>query len=56
MGGAGGALRVPSSPSKSLESWCIENTVLLRAGQSYKAGKLQFAGGRYADERPVDRA
>ena len=41
---------------ESLESWCVENTVPLRAWQSYKAGKLQFVGGRQADEQPFDSA
>jgi hypothetical protein len=50
MGGGGGVPRVPSSRGESLESWCVENTVPLRAWQSYKAGKLQFALGRHADE------
>ena len=39
---------------ESLESWYVENTVLLRVGQSYKAGKLLIVGGRQVDERPVD--
>ena len=56
LGGGGGALRVPSRRGmKSLESWCVENTVLLRAGQRYKAGKLLIAGERQVDERHVDR-
>jgi hypothetical protein len=46
----------PQITDESLESWCVENTVPLRAWQSYKAGKLQFAGGRPADEQPFDRA
>jgi hypothetical protein len=41
---------------ESLESWCVENTVPLRAWQSYKAGKLQFAGERPVDEPPFDSA
>jgi hypothetical protein len=56
MGGGGGAPRVPSSRGESLESWCVENTISLRAWQSYKAGKLQFAEGRPANEHPFDRA
>ena len=52
MGGGGGAPRAPSNRGKSLESWCVENTVLLRAGKSYKAGKLLIAGERPADELP----
>jgi hypothetical protein len=48
MNGGGGAPRVPSSRGESLESWC--------AWQSYKASKLQFVGGRPADEQPFDRA
>ena len=56
IGGGGGVLRVPLSRGKSLKSWCVENTALLRVGHSYKAGKLLIAGGRQVDERPVDRA
>jgi hypothetical protein len=41
---------------ESLESWCVENRVPLRAWQSYKAGKLQFAGRRPVDEQPFDHA
>jgi hypothetical protein len=52
MGGEGGAPRAPSNRGKSLESWCVENTVLLRAAKSYKAGKLLIAGERPADELP----
>ena len=52
MGGGGGAPRAPSNRGKSLESWCVENTVLLRAGKSYKADKLLIAGERPADELP----
>ena len=44
---------MPSDSGKSLESLCVANTVPLRAGQSYKAGKLQFAEGSWADERDV---
>jgi hypothetical protein len=53
MSGGGGAPRAPSNRGKSLESWCVENTVLLRAGQSYKAGKLLIAGERRADMLPL---
>ena len=52
MSGRGGAPRAPSNRGKSLESWCVENTVLLRAGKSYKADKLLIAGERPADELP----
>jgi hypothetical protein len=52
MGGGGGAARAPSNRGKSLESWCVENTVLLRAGWSYKTGKLLIAGERPVDELP----
>jgi hypothetical protein len=52
MGGGGGAPRAPSNRGKSLESWCVENTVLLRAGRSYKTGKLLIAGKRPVDELP----
>ena len=56
MGGGGGVPRVPSSRGKSLELWCAENTVPLKAWQSYKDGKLQFAEGRQVDEQPFGRA
>jgi hypothetical protein len=46
----------PQITGESLESCCVENTVPLRAWQSYKAGKLQFARGRPADEQPFDCA
>ena len=55
IGGEGGALRVPSRRGKSLKSWCVENTALLQAWQSYKAGKLLIASGRHVDECPVVR-
>ena len=55
IGYEGGALRVPPRRGWSLESWCVENTALLRAGQSYKADKLPIAGGRQVDEHPVNR-
>jgi hypothetical protein len=52
MGGGGGAPRAPSNRGKSLESWCIANTVILRAWLSYKADKLLIAEEHATDELP----
>jgi hypothetical protein len=57
---ADGRLRVPARAVSTHKGFgCQAANVLtppLRAWQSYKAGKLQFAEGRPVDEQPFDRA